>query len=80
MYHGSFNATGVSINWTGVASKAWPLAAGSSGGSAEVTLAASGRKAGTNKSVSFAHREGAYSSLRAKNANTDGMSVTKTAC
>lgn len=45
-------ALGVSINWVAVPSNMWALAKDVSGGSVEVTLAASGRKAGTNKSVS----------------------------
>lgn len=43
----------MSINWVGAHSSTPPLPKGLTGGSAEVTLAASGRKAGTNKSVSW---------------------------
>ena len=71
-----------------MASKTWPLAGGSSevsaggsnGGSAEVTLAASGRKAGTNKSVSFAKQQQSWSSLHARNAGTKVTIMINSVC
>lgn len=47
------SASGVSINWVGGRSMSWVKCQEQEcGGSSEVTLAASGRKAGTNKSTS----------------------------
>ena len=48
-------ATGVSINWVGVTCINQSATNKKSSGGAEVTLAASGRKAGTIKSVSHVH-------------------------
>ena len=50
--HDTACGSGVSINWVAAPSSAWSLAGNVTRGSAEVTLAASGRKAGTNKNVS----------------------------
>ena len=46
------SSAGVSINWVGGRSMSWVKCQEQQCGGSEVTLAASGRKAGTNKSVS----------------------------